>query len=430
MGWGKFTDRITRAGALWLITIGVLLSASGCTLQTPPYSGETASARTTQADTLGTVWPPTPTVGDTIQATHDSSALAQDDSTARDIATAVGRNLDRPAGEDTVRVMTDQVAASHPEAPASPASSAMNPADSSFTPLAEVSDASPPSKAASGFEPHAPDTISIAFSSPTERSVPSAKRVPVESRRDVLQDSDGDGVPDSRDLCDHTPLNAIVNQAGCPLDGDGDGVYDGIDQCPGTPNFVRMVVDSVGCPADEDDDGVPDYLDYCPGTPYGFEVTKLGCLPDGDADGIADIYDHCPDTPKGMDVDSTGCLIMTQLQRQLALQINYVPGTTQLDRLSRRILDDLAIRMAESPHVIAVIDGFTENLPNTLSALVSSRNHVAQVIQYLADHGVDEDRIRASNVSDEDHIMVVNGADSAGQPENYRIEISFYSVDE
>ena len=59
-------------------------------------------------------------------------------------------------------------------------------------------------------------------------------------------DSDGDGVPDSKDACRNTPRGALVDARGCPRDSDGDGVYDGIDRCPDTPRGTE--VDSKGCP--------------------------------------------------------------------------------------------------------------------------------------------------------------------------------------
>lgn len=58
-------------------------------------------------------------------------------------------------------------------------------------------------------------------------------------------DRDHDGVFDRLDRCDNTPLGAIVNEYGCPLDSDGDGVYDGLDKCPDTP--AGMKVDKNGC---------------------------------------------------------------------------------------------------------------------------------------------------------------------------------------
>ena len=58
-------------------------------------------------------------------------------------------------------------------------------------------------------------------------------------------DSDGDGVPDSRDRCPNTPKGAPVDANGCPLDSDGDGVPDYKDKCPGTPKGAK--VDAKGC---------------------------------------------------------------------------------------------------------------------------------------------------------------------------------------
>lgn len=58
-------------------------------------------------------------------------------------------------------------------------------------------------------------------------------------------DSDGDGVPDSRDRCPNTPKGAAVDASGCPLDSDGDGVPDYRDNCPGTPAGTK--VDANGC---------------------------------------------------------------------------------------------------------------------------------------------------------------------------------------
>ena len=62
--------------------------------------------------------------------------------------------------------------------------------------------------------------------------------------------------------------------------------------------------------ADSDGDGVPDSDDLCPGTPPGVPVAGNGC-PDGDADGdgVLDADDLCPGTPPGDPVDATGCSI-------------------------------------------------------------------------------------------------------------------------
>jgi outer membrane protein OmpA-like peptidoglycan-associated protein len=149
---------------------------------------------------------------------------------------------------------------------------------------------------------------------------------------------------------------------------------------------------------------------------------------DSDRDGVADIDDHCPDTPRGLYADSTGCLAMTQLNRQLTLRISHTPGTTDLDRLSRRILDDLAIRLTEMPGIVAVIKGFTDEIGQNSSSVKVSQMRVRMIVQYLAQKGIDKKRIKALDIGES-----LSQADDPGfmeQRKNSQIEISFYSTDE
>jgi outer membrane protein OmpA-like peptidoglycan-associated protein len=72
----------------------------------------------------------------------------------------------------------------------------------------------------------------------------------------VVSDRDGDGVPDSEDLCPDIPGPASAK--GCP-DSDNDGIPDFEDDCPNLPGLVEYK----GCP-DSDGDGIPDNKDACP----------------------------------------------------------------------------------------------------------------------------------------------------------------------
>jgi len=121
------------------------------------------------------------------------------------------------------------------------------------------------------------------------------------------KDTDGDGVADKADECPGTPIGALVDAKGCPLDADGDHVPDGIDQCPNTP--VGATVDARGCTSDADRDGVPDGIDRCSDTPAGVTVDGAGCPIDSDRDGVPDGIDQCPDTPVGIRVDARGCSV-------------------------------------------------------------------------------------------------------------------------
>lgn len=68
---------------------------------------------------------------------------------------------------------------------------------------------------------------------------------------------------------------AVASQQ--PVDSDGDGVPDTRDNCAATP--AGVAVDAKGCPQDSDKDGVADYLDKCPNTRAGIAVDKNGCPP-------------------------------------------------------------------------------------------------------------------------------------------------------
>lgn len=57
-------------------------------------------------------------------------------------------------------------------------------------------------------------------------------------------------------------------------DSDQDGVIDAYDECPATP--LAALVDEKGCPLDGDHDGVPDYRDDEPNTPEGNWVDEWG----------------------------------------------------------------------------------------------------------------------------------------------------------
>lgn len=72
--------------------------------------------------------------------------------------------------------------------------------------------------------------------------------------KDMLKDSDGDGVPDYLDKEPNTPVGARVNSAGVTLDSDGDGTPDHVDKCP----FLPGPASTAGCPVEE----IREEIDY------------------------------------------------------------------------------------------------------------------------------------------------------------------------
>ncbi|WP_194776099.1 OmpA family protein [Pararhodonellum marinum] len=66
--------------------------------------------------------------------------------------------------------------------------------------------------------------------------------------KDMLKDSDGDGIPDYLDQEPNTPAGARVDARGRTLDSDGDGIPDHLDKCP----FLPGPAANDGCPYEEE----------------------------------------------------------------------------------------------------------------------------------------------------------------------------------
>jgi len=65
--------------------------------------------------------------------------------------------------------------------------------------------------------------------------------------KDMLKDSDGDGIPDYLDKEPNTPAGARVDSGGRTMDSDGDGIPDHLDKCP----FAPGPASNDGCPIEE-----------------------------------------------------------------------------------------------------------------------------------------------------------------------------------
>ncbi len=236
-------------------------------------------------------------------------------------------------------------------------------------------------------------------------------------------DSDMDGVIDLFDTCAATPEGALVDAEGCPKDTDGDGIFDGLDQCPDTPEKFLAVVDAHGCSEDNDNDGIVDWLDNCPDSPAEANVDSTGCVPDADADGIPDRVDMCPNTPSGLAVDETGCLVMTQLDRKLLLFPDFEAGYVNLDRVSKGILNDLAIRLADNPDISVFIRGYTDNIGEDEANQEISQRRADAARQYLIDRGISPNRVHAIGLGEIDYIA--SNETAAGRKRNRRLEFTF-----
>jgi outer membrane protein OmpA-like peptidoglycan-associated protein len=247
-------------------------------------------------------------------------------------------------------------------------------------------------------------------------------------------DSDKDGVPDYLDKCPSTPKNVKIDKDGCPLDSDGDGVPDYLDICLDTPHGVK--VDDLGCPFDMDADGVPDYLDKCPGTPHGVEVDESGCPKDSDHDGVPDYLDKCPYTPAGTQVDSSGCPIVKvepkppeppkiELSpiKELVLNAgtNFAPGRADLLPAAYTELNKLVKLMKENPLSRWKIEGYTDNVGSVKHNKKISLDRALSIMNYFVSKGIPRNRFEVFGLANAN--PVANNKTEAGRSKNRRVVI-------
>ncbi len=249
-------------------------------------------------------------------------------------------------------------------------------------------------------------------------------------------DSDGDNVADGIDQCPNTPAGATVDVRGCPTDTDGDGVWDGIDQCASTPAGTK--VDARGCAVDSDGDGVSDDLDQCPNTPAGMRVDAKGCPTDSDADGVTDDKDLCPNTPAGVRVDVDGCPI-TLSEREIELldkgrittrDIHFETAKWDILPESRPVLDEIGKALIQWPRLRIEVGGHCDSRGSAAYNQDLSQKRAGSVLEYLTTNFPQIKREQYTAKGYGEGTPVATNKTAAGMAQNRRVEFKVLNVEE
>ncbi len=187
------------------------------------------------------------------------------------------------------------------------------------------------------------------------------------------QDTDGDGILDSKDTCilDPEDKDGYLDEDGCPeLDNDLDGILDTADKCPNQP---------------EDPDGFED-ADGCPDL-------------DNDKDGLADLEDQCPNEPGPPDGDRPGCprkpalVVVTDKEIKITQQIHFEFDKDIIRKESFPILDAVAEVLQKNPEMRIEIQGHTDNKGSAAYNAKLSDRRAASVRKYLVAKGIAPERL-------------------------------------
>jgi outer membrane protein OmpA-like peptidoglycan-associated protein len=238
---------------------------------------------------------------------------------------------------------------------------------------------------------------------------------------ETFVDSDGDGVPDSRDKCPTEAEDAdeFNDSDGCPdPDNDGDGIVDGEDQCPNSVGDKARG----GC-ADADGDGVPDGQDLCPDKagPAGYD----GC-PDTDGDEVPDNVDKCPEESgppesDGCPIDNPPLVVIESDRIRIKGNILFETGSANIQKQSLKLLDEVAVVLERNPELgPVVIEGHTDNVGSDTLNLNLSQRRAQSVLNYLVSKGIDASRLRAKGFGESKPIAT--NATPLGRAKNRRVD--------
>ncbi|SOB77622.1 OmpA-OmpF porin, OOP family [Marinobacter sp. LV10R510-11A] len=202
-------------------------------------------------------------------------------------------------------------------------------------------------------------------------------------------------------------------------DTDGDGVPDSRDQCLGTPDGAT--VDSSGCEPDADRDGVTDSRDACPDTPAGAVVDMRGCELDSDNDGVVDTQDLCPNTTTGAKVDDTGCEGITETIDTFAIEVEFPTNSSVIDHSFDAELRRVADALEDNPGTVVEIAGHADNRGEaSYNKRLSQRRAEAVAARLTGPLGVDSAKVSAEGYGETE--PVASNETAAGRAENRRVE--------
>ncbi len=239
-------------------------------------------------------------------------------------------------------------------------------------------------------------------------------------------DSDGDGLPDERELAlgtdphDRDTDGDLISDAievetdTDPLDTDTD--HDGLNDGREDNNQNGVLDDGESDPRRGDTDGG--------GMPDADEVRSLSQDPqfagddDLDSDGVPNNMDQCANSPEGEEVNVSGCPIVPET---FTLEgVRFESGSATLLPESTSVLEEALVTLRRSPTERYLIAGHTDSQGRPAANQELSQRRAEAVLRWLVEHGLDSARFEVRGFGQEEPIDT--NETEEGRAHNRRIE--------
>jgi len=199
------------------------------------------------------------------------------------------------------------------------------------------------------------------------------------------------------------------------------GIKTGYGECWNAVGGITTAEDCGQPELDSDGDGVPDSKDECPNTPEGVEVDEVGCPLDSDGDGVPDYLDKCPGTPAGAKVDANGCEIMGNVSINVTTD-HFDFDSAQLKPAMMAALDDVAAKVAASAgNETLEIVGHTDSTGTESYNQGLSERRAQAATDYLASQGIDPSMMIVKGMGERS--PVADNGTRDGRAMNRRVDI-------
>ncbi len=178
--------------------------------------------------------------------------------------------------------------------------------------------------------------------------------------------------------------------------------------------------------ADTDGDGIVDKDDRCPDT-KGVQ-RYFGCpVPDTDKDGINDESDRCPKEVGKIENNGCPVIETPVLVPDTTHYIIYFePNKSNLKSEAFNILQNIVLELKANPKLVVSIKGYTDNIGSDAANLKLSTERANVAASYITSYYISKNRVYVTAFGKQNPVADIN--DPLLQWKNRRVEISTYAI--